>query len=256
MFNKIGKIYLVRMKKIILVLLLIQPVFASEWDIYFKEGNKAYSNGKYEDAIMHYSKILENGVASGELYYNLGNAYYKLDEIGKSIYYYEKAKLYIEGDEALEQNLSIARLKIVDEIEPIPRLFIWDWVDNIMQILSIEHWGWVTLMLFIAMAIMFSLYMLYTKKMLFRLSWIFLIFFSITLVFFVAKIYIFESNKFGIIFDNKIDVMSEPNLGAAELFILHEGTKVKINRILNDWYEISIADGKTGWCKANSIGVI
>ena len=125
------------MKYILIILFSVQMLAASEWDVYLKEGNRAYSNGKYEDAVTHYSKILENDFESGELYFNLGNAYYKLEEIGKSIYYYEKALNFIEGDEALEQNLQIAQLKIIDKIEPIPKLFIWVWIDALMHLLSI-----------------------------------------------------------------------------------------------------------------------
>ena len=244
------------MKYLLIILFSLQMLSASEWDVYLSEGNKAYSKGNYEDAIVHYSKIIENDVESGELYFNMGNAYYKLDEIGKSIYYYEKALKFIEGDEALEQNLKIAQLKIIDKIEPVPRLFIWDWIDSTMRILSIENWGWLTLALFFLMAIIFSLYILFTKRLLFRFSWIFLVLFSISIIIFIGRIYLFESNEFGIIFEKKVAVMSEPNLGASEVFILHEGTKIKINRKLNDWFEISIADGKTGWCKSNSIGTI
>ena len=244
------------MKYFIIFIFTIQFVSASEWDVYLNEGNKAYSAGKYEDAVLHYSKIIENDIESGELYFNLGNAYYKLDEIGKSIYYYEKALNFIEGDEALEQNLKIAKLKIIDKIEPIPKLFIFEWLDEIMGILSIENWGWLSVVLFFLMAVIFSLYILFTNRMLFQLSWVFLIFFSISILIFGTRIYLFESYQFGIIFEKKIAVMSEPNLGASEVFILHEGTKIKINRRLNDWLEISIADGKTGWCKSNSIGVI
>ena len=244
------------MKYILIILLSFQMLAASEWDVYLNEGNKAYSDGKYEDAIIHYSKILENDFESGELYFNLGNAHYKLDEIGKSIYYYEKALKFIEGDEALEQNLKIARLKIIDKIEPIPKLFIWVWIDSVIHLLSVEDWGWISLILFCITAIIFSLYILFIKRLLFRFSWIFLILFSISIVIFIGRIYLFETNEFGIIFETKVAVMSEPNLGASEVFILHEGTKVQVNRELNDWLEISIADGKTGWCRANSIGII
>jgi len=97
---------------------------------------------------------------------------------------------------------------------------------------------------------------LFTKRLLFRFSWIFLILFSVAIVIFIGRIYLFESNEFGIIFETKVAVMSEPNLGASEVFILHEGTKVQVNRKLNDWLEISIADGKTGWCRADLIGII
>jgi tetratricopeptide (TPR) repeat protein len=244
------------MKYTLLFILLIQTAFASEWDVYLQEGNKAYSEGRYEDAIENYSKIIDNKVESGEVYFNLGNAYYKLDEIGKSIYFYEKALTFIDGDEALNQNLQIARLKIIDKIEPIPKLFIFEWIDVFLHIISIENWGWVSLILFFSLAIIFSLYIIFTKRLLFSLSWIFLILFSISIIIFIGRIYLFESMEFGIIFEKKVAVMSEPSLGASEVFILHEGTKVKINRTLNDWFEISIADGKTGWCKSTAIGTI
>jgi tetratricopeptide (TPR) repeat protein len=244
------------MKYILIFIFFIQTVFASQWNVYLQEGNKAYSEGRYEDAIENYSKIIDNNIESGEVFFNLGNAYYKLDEIGKSIYYYEKSLNYIDGDEALDQNLKIARLKIIDKIEPIPKLFIFEWMESTMRILSLEYWGWLSLILFFSMALIFSLYILFTKPILFRLSWIFFILFSISMLIFVGRIYEFESTEFGIIFEKKVDVMSEPNLGASELFILHEGTKIKINRKLNDWVEISIADGKTGWCKFNVFGII
>lgn len=244
------------MKYILVFTFLIQSVFASEWDVYLKEGNKAYSEGNYEEAVVHYSKIIDNNIESGELFFNLGNAHYKLDEIGKSIYYYEKSLNFIEGDESLEQNIKIARLKIIDKIEPIPKLFLFVWLDNLMRILNIENWGWLSLSLFFITGIIFSMYMLFSKRMLNRLSWIFLILFSISILFFIGRIYEFETTEFGIIFEKKVAVMSEPSLGASEVFILHEGTKIKINRKLNGWLEISIADGKTGWCKSNLVGII
>jgi tetratricopeptide (TPR) repeat protein len=244
------------MKYLLIFLVPFQIVYASEWDIFLNEGNKSYSEGRYEDAIIQYSKIIENKIEGGELYYNLGNAYYKLNEIGKAIFYYEKALNFIEGDEALDQNLKIAQLKIIDKIEPIPKLFIFIWLHGIMRIMSIENWGLLTLILFFIASIIFALYILFAKHILIRLSWIFLIIFSISILIFVGRIYEFETSEFGIIFEKKVAVMSEPNLGATEIFILHEGTKIKINRKLNDWLEISIADGKTGWCKANLIGII
>jgi hypothetical protein len=86
--------------------------------------------------------------------------------------------------------------------------------------------------------------------------WIFAITGFISLIIYTGRIYEFETTQYGIIFDKKISIVSEPGLGASELFILHEGTKVKINRSTSDWYEITIADGKTGWCKSRSIGII
>lgn len=244
------------MKYIVLLLFLFQSAIASEWNNHFEAGNKAYKDGKYEESINHYMKIIDNNIESGEVFFNLGNAYYKLDEIGRAILYFEKAEKYLAGDEALQQNLQIARLKIIDEIEPIPKLFLVNWWEKTTHILNLENFGWLTLFLFVFFIIMISLYILLRKRLFFRMVWISAILLCLSLLFYSSRIYEFETTKYGIIFDKKISVVSEPGLGASELFILHEGTKVKINRMIDDWYEITIADGKTGWCKSYSIGII
>ncbi len=244
------------MKYIILLLLIVQSAVASEWDSYFNEGNKAYKEGKYEESVNFYLKIIENNVESGEVFFNLGNAYYKLDEIGRAILYYEKAEKYLAGDEALQQNLQIARLKIIDEIEPIPKLFLTNWWEKLTHFLSLENLGWLTIFLFVFFVIFVSFNILLRRRFLLKIVLISGILLSLVLIFYSSRIYEFETTKFGVIFDKKISVVSEPGLGASELFILHEGTKVKINRNIDDWYEISIADGKTGWCKSYSVGII
>lgn len=244
------------MKHVIILLLLINSLISAEWDQYFTQGNQAYADGKYEEAIEYYDKILEKNIVSGEVYFNLGNCYYKLDQIGQSILYYEKAKKYLSGDEALEQNLKIAQLKTIDEIEPIPKLFLVNWWEKIINLLSINRLGWITLILFIITSVFISLFILMRRRFWLRLIWISVIFLTVFIIIYAGRIYEVETTKFGIIFDNKISIKSEPNLGAAELFILHEGTKVKINRDIDDWIEITIADGKTGWCKSHSIGII
>lgn len=244
------------MKYVVILLFLINLLTAAEWNQYFVEGNKFYADGKYEEAIEQYNKILSVNMEAGEVYFNLGNCYYKLDQIGQSILYYEKAKKYLAGDEALEQNLRIAQLKTIDEIEPIPKLFLVVWWEKTIHLLSIENLGWITLFLFIISSIFISLNIIMRKRLLRRLIWISLIFLFLFVIIYAGRIYEFETTKFGVIFDKKISVKSEPSLGAAELFILHEGTKVKINRDIDDWYEITIADGKTGWCKSHSLGII
>jgi len=241
---------------LISLLLLIQTAFASEWDQYFKDGNEAYAEGKYDVAVNQYLKILDNNIESGELFLNLGNAYYKLDEIGRAILYYEKASDFLNGDESLNQNLQIARLKIIDEIEPVPKLFFYSWWDEMIHILSIENIGWLTLIFFFLFAVIISVYVVFGRRFLLKFVWILGVICCLFIIIYAGRIYEFETTQFGIIFDKKISVVSEPGLGSSELFILHEGTKVKINRTIDDWFEITIADGKTGWCKSRSIGII
>jgi len=238
------------------IVVLSQLTLASEWDEYFKSGNQAYNEGNYETAITEYQKIIDYGIESGEVYFNLGNAYYKINEIGRAILFYEKAQKFLEGDEALQQNLKIASLKIIDKIEPIPELFINAWWKKLIHLISIESLGWLSLISFVLFSQFLALYIIYRKKMFSRTMWIFSIICVIIFVVYIGRIYEFETTQFGIIFDKKISVVSEPGLGASELFILHEGTKVMINRTTGDWYEVTIADGKTGWCKSQSIGII
>jgi len=234
-----------------LQLLLAQPV-----EVYFEQGNRAYSEGKYQDAADLYHKIIEKGVASGEVYFNLGNTYYKLDQIGKTILYYEKAQQYLEGDPALEQNMKLASLKVVDKIEPIPKLFLEEWWNAVTHIFPLTIIAWLSYILFFLIMIFAAFYLLFPKKIFIRAIWIFVTLFVIALSFYLSRIYQFESSKYGVILASKVSVVSEPSLTGSEVFIIHEGTKVAINREIDGWFEISLADGKTGWLKTNDLELI
>jgi tetratricopeptide (TPR) repeat protein len=245
-------------QKIIVILLYIgfSYLYAQNPDIWFNEANKAYTEGDYQQAVDLYSKILEQGIESGEVYFNMGNSYYKMNDIGRAILYYEKAKKYIDGDPALEQNLQLARLRIVDKIEPIPQLFIVEWWSTITHIFSLNSLLWLCISLFSIVILLIIINLLHARQYLRRLIWssaaLSVLIFVITL----SRIYEFETTQFGVILEKKVSVVSEPDIGGTEVFILHEGTKVKINRMLNEWLEISIPDGKTGWLRNNYLEVI
>ena len=238
--------------------IILCPVSASaeQAGTLFALANKAYADGKYQQAVELYEQILQKRLASGEVYFNLGNAYYKLNQIGKAILYYEKAEVYLSGDEALEQNLKIARLKIVDKIEPLPILFLTEWWNTAINAFAFTTIAWLSFGFFGLTLFWLAIYLLVNRRIFVRLAWIAAAVFIIMLVMFIGKIYQFESSQYGIIFADKISVVGEPTLTGQELFILHEGTKVKINRSLDGWYEISLADGKTGWIKADALEII
>jgi tetratricopeptide (TPR) repeat protein len=231
-------------------------VSAQQADVLFAQANKAYTDGNYQQAADLYEQILQKKLASGEVYFNLGNAYYKLNQIGKAILYYEKAKIYLAGDEALEQNLKIARLKIVDKIEPVPVLFLVDWWNALINVFTFTTLAWTCFGFFVLTFFWLAIYLLVNRNLFRRLTWITASVFLILLVLFIGKIYQFETSRYGIIFADKIPVVGEPTLTGQELFILHQGTKVEINRNLDGWYEISLADGKTGWVKADGLEII
>ena len=231
-------------------------LFAQDPVLLFEEANRIYAQGDYQSAVDLYLKIIEQGVESGEVYFNLGNAYYKLDQIGFSILYYEKAKKYIEGDPALEQNLALARLKIVDKIDSIPKIFIEEWWYEVLHFTSINTMLWISFSLFTLSVLLLIIQILYNRPIFRRVMWILISIFLIIALLSVSRIYEFETSEFGVILEEKVSVFSEPGLGGTEVFILHEGTKVSINRGLDDWYEISIPDGKTGWLRSNTLETI
>jgi tetratricopeptide (TPR) repeat protein len=223
---------------------------------FFNEANRLYADGKYTEALEKYESILKLGYESGELYFNIGNSYYKLREIGKAILYYEKAAKYLAGDEALERNLTIARLQIVDTIEPIPRLWLITWKEELLTLLSANLIAWSTFILFLMLSLDIAYYILKRSKSARRAGWIISILWFLVLIVFIAKINELETRQYAIITSPKISVISEPSLSGTEVFVLHEGTKVRINRRVDTYAEITLADGKTGWIKLERLGMI
>jgi tetratricopeptide (TPR) repeat protein len=241
---------------LILLVSIISILHAQDPDTEFSEANQAYIEGDYQHAIELYLKILEKGIESGEVYFNLGNAYFKTNNPGRAILYYEKASKFIEGDPALEQNLQLSRLRIVDKIEPIPELFIFEWWTTLTHLFPLDTLLWVNIAVFSTLILLIIVNLLYGREYIRQLIWVISVFCLIIFVITFSRVYEFESTQFGVILEEKASVISEPDINGTEVFILHEGTKVKINRLLNNWLEITIPDGKTGWIKETSLEVI
>ncbi len=241
---------------IFLVTIGLSILNAQDLESRFNLANKAYADGEYFQAIEIYSGIINEGIESGEVYFNLANAYYKVNDLGRAILYYEKARKFIEGDPALEQNIKLAQLRIVDKIEPIPELFIIEWWSYLIHFFSLDTWLWLNLFIFSILILIIIFQFLYSRQFLNNLIWTTALLFLLVFIITLSVIYEFETTKFGVILEEKVSVVSEPDSNGTEIFILHEGTKVKINRNLDNWMEISIPDGKIGWLKQTSLEII
>jgi tetratricopeptide (TPR) repeat protein len=255
MADTIGTIRCVVQSLILLVASAVCLFAQTKYDL-FTEASRHYVESNYAEALEKYESILKLGYESGEIYFNMGNSYFKLGQIGKAILYYEKAARYFPGDEALGKNLDIARLQIVDKIEAIPRLRLSIWKDELLNLVSVNALAWSTLFIFILFSILIALYILTRKTVARRTAWIMAILFVVLLIIYTAKVYEIETKQYAIVMLPKIAVISEPSLSGTEVFVLHEGTKVRINRKLEDYAEITLADGKTGWIKLESLGMI
>lgn len=226
----------------------------------YKEANVLYKKAEYPAAIEKYELVLKSNFVSGELYYNLGNAYFKTNQFPMAILCYERAKKLMPGDEDVDFNLSIANLKIVDKIEVMPRLFIYRWADSLMNLLSFEGWavaGVVSLFLAMLLFVLFRTTEAVGLRKLFFYSGALLTIFTIK-VFIVANIQYKAATgeNTAIIFTPTVNVKSSPDIKGTNLFVIHDGTKVQLLDKVGEWSKIKLSDGNLGWVESSSFVVI
>ena len=147
------------MKNILFLLLMIaNVVVAQNVDTLFVSANKLYRNGAFEEAIKKYKKIESQDTVSSELYLNLGNAYYKLNKVGPSIFYYEKALKLDPLNVDVKNNLIFAKRLALDNIEEVPKTVFQRINKNYLQKLSYNDWAIVVVVLSFSSAIFFLLF--------------------------------------------------------------------------------------------------
>lgn len=229
-------------------------------DTLFNNGTEAYNQGDYNKAIEHYLKILENGEHSAELYYNLGNSYYKLNQIAPSIYYYEKALLLKPNDPEIENNLGYAQNMTLDAIETMPETGLSKIYSTVVSVLSFDQWGYtavILMMLFVILYIAFYYLKYATQKRIAFITGMLCLFLAITAAIIAFMAYgDFKADQPAIVFSDEVIIKSEPNTRSQEVFRLHEGTKIYVLEELNDWKKIRIVDGQTGWLASENIKLL
>jgi len=223
----------------------------------FDKATSLYNDGEYEKAAESYLEILGNGEHSAELYFNLGNTYYRLDSIAPSIYYYEKALLLKPRDKDILNNLAYAQNMTLDAIEPLPQTIISKIYKAFTNYLTFDQWAYlavVFMILFVLLYIAFYYFKFSTQK---RVAFIGSMI-SLILTLGLALLAYMEyrdyiSERPAVIFAEQALIKSEPNNRSQALFNLHAGTKVYVLDQLNDWKKIELSDGKSGWVLSGDI---
>lgn len=220
-------------------------------DSLFNKGNEYYMQRQYGMAEQCYSRILALGFESGELYFNLGNAFYKQEKYASAILYYEKALLLKPGDEDIKENLTLANARIIDKIDVIPDFFIKRWIHFIRGLFSPNQWAIVSLSLFVlglSALILFNV----SDRINFRkaglstgLILLVLAVISFTLMF--SRIHSIKGRQDAIVMSPSVNARSSPDEQSTNVFVLHEGTRVMITDSVQNWKEIRISNGSTGW---------
>jgi len=243
------------MRKLIFILFLLSGAFISnaQPEKQLKEANNLYTSNEFDKAIKIYESLVGQGLESSELYFNLANAYYKKQELTKSILFYERAKLLAPNDDGIQFNLDLANQFIVDKTEPLPRPFFLKWGQSILNLFSTNGWSFISILTFICMLALAALYIFARTLSLRKISFSAAIFFLIIslLSFTLAgkqKSKLTHRNH-AIIFSTTVTVKSSPSDSGTDLFVIHEGLKVEIKDELGDWADIKLEDGNTGWVK-------
>lgn len=244
-------------KKIVLSIILSLSVF-SVWaaaDSRIINGNAAYSNNKFEEAISQYEDLLKTQ-ESAALYYNLGNAYYKTGKIAPAILNYERAILLDPSDADIKSNLELAKLQTVDKDESVvDQLAISEWARSFVDLYSSNAWARMSIIFFLLTLVGASLY-LYVKVMALRkIGFIgaILTFLICIVSFFCAKSAKekITAHEYAIIFTPSVTAKSSPKDNATDALVLHEGTKVMVKRQEKEWYEIETSGGHRAWIKTS-----
>jgi len=249
-----------------ILIILILPLFAvsssysEDNDTLFSMANDQYSQQKYGEAISSYKQIILGGNATFEVFFNIGNAYYKTGELGQAILNYERAKRLSPTDEDVNFNLKMANRETIDKIDPLPKVFYKEWWDGYIVGQSLNTRSIVLILLLWLSVLALSLYVYFRsvtlKKTMFLVSLTFLVFTLFYTVITKKQHTYLNERKAAIILDVSIYIKSSPDSESSNLFMLHEGTKLDILDELNEWYKVRIANGNIGWTTKESIEVI
>ena len=242
----------------IAVLLMLLPMTANAATK--ADADSAYVNGNYQEAIKVYESLLKQG-ESAELYYNLGNAYYRTENITRAVLNYERALLLSPGDGDIRFNLQIARSKTIDKIVPESEMFFVTWYRSLVNIMSVDGWGRMALVSLALVIVLFLVYLfsarVWVQKVGFFGGGILLVVFVFSNFFAWQQRQQLLNREGAIVVAPSVTVKSTPAQNGTDLFILHEGTKVVItDGSMKSWREIRLADGKKGWIESKKIELI
>jgi tetratricopeptide (TPR) repeat protein len=224
------------------------------------QADSAYVQGNYQQAIILYEEILKSG-QSAEIYYNLGNAYYRQDDITHAVLNYERALMLSPGDGDIRFNLQMAQSKTIDKIIPESEMFFVTWYHSLTNLSSVDGWARMALVA-LTLAIVLALVYLFSnpvwlRKVGFFCALAMLVFFVLGNLFAWQQKQELTNRRGAIIMKGAVPVKSTPAKDGTDLFILHEGTKVNVtDNSMREWKEIRVPDGKQGWIETNQIEII
>lgn len=238
----------------------INSVVLAQTQPVMQKANLAYKDKKFEEASQLYLSIYTQGQTSPTLCYNLGNCFFKLNDFSKSILWYERAKRLAPNDEDIDFNLNVARLKIVDKSERLPKIFFVEWWENFLRLFSATAWGIISLVLFVVLLAIVAIFLfsnhMITRRVAFYGAVLFLILCSVSLVAALLQRNSILNTKELIVMQPSCNVKSSPDENSTLLFVVHEGIKVSQTDQVGEWIEVKLDSGAKGWILKSDAEII
>ena len=232
----------------ILILCLSHPIWGQN---NMELADSLYVGEKYQEAVSIYEGILLEGKTSAELYFNLGNSYYKAGDFNRAILNYERARLLAPNDEDIEFNLQIANQFVVTSVEPLPQPFFVRWSNSFININSSDDWAKISIFSFILFLILLGLFLFSktvgVKRFAFISGILILLISLITFSFASKQKSKIQHRNHAIVFCPRVTVKSSPSETGTDLFLIFERLKVEITDSLSNWKEVKLLDGNQGW---------
>jgi len=228
---------------------------------FFNEGNRLYQNEDYAGAIKAYERILEEGYESGAVYYNLGNAYFKLGQLGPAILNYERARRLMPRDGDLRANLELARSLTTDEITPLPTFLPFAVVRWWVDLLPLTTLRLTVAATYVVALVGLTVLVLRRGTPLARWAGRGAVAGGAVALVFGINLLVREAGigrpDEAVVLAEAVSVQSAPaDDPDLQLFTIHEGTKVRLDRAADQWAEVVLADGRVGWVAADVLGKI
>lgn len=243
------------MKNIVYIILLVSQVFFAQSG--FDKGNELYKNGKYEQAIDAYNSELGAKKQSAELYFNLGNCYYKLNKVAPAIYNYEKALVLSPNDSDIQNNLKFAQKRTVDEIKVVPKVGFAKLLRDFTGMHHYNNWAWIAVAFSALFLVCFLGYyfsaLTLNKRLFFFGMFVMLVAVVISVSSAAFEKSYFKNERPAIVFAEMTEVKSEPQKMGAAVVVLHEGTKVFVKETVDNWKKVQLTDGTEGWIDSEAI---
>ena len=219
--------------------------------------DSAYQQETYTDAIALYEQVVANGNEGATLFYNLGNAYYKIGENAKALLWYERALKLDPSDEDIQHNIAFVNRKIIDKIDAVPETLFAQWWRKIANLMNERQWAILSIIGSFLLFLSIGAYLFSRSGGLrttgFVTFWISIIIIVFSVIFANKQKEKATQHTEAIVMDLVVDAKNAPNAAGKNLFVIHEGLKVQITNEMNGWVEIRLPNGEKGWIARNSI---